>query len=234
LDEIDYLISDTNIAETQINERRSNKALIKEKIKIIKGEMKDQLVRMLRYMNQHNLNKDPFYITLCMDLKVSLESIGRKNAELFINSRITSQGRQESYTCDTIDTEDTQVTQDLWGHSMPRNNNRTSCLSRSNNIHYVESYFNEAQLFNVEDEVFNEVFNEVDNEVDNEVVNEVVEGKEGEEEAETLLAKFNKTIGQNMDSPYTTPQQTLLMRGISQNDDRQSQEDRQSHSQNRL
>jgi hypothetical protein len=204
LDEIGYLISE----ETQINERRSRKALIKDKIKIIKGEIKDQLVRMLRYMNEHNLNKDPFYITLCMDLKVSLESIGRKNAELFINSRLTSQGRQESYTCDTIDTEDTQP---LWGHSIPRNSRR-SCMSRSNTI---TSYLDEEY-----------------------VVLENVE--EYNEEAETLLAKFNKTIGQNMDSPYTTPQQTLLMRGLSQEDDDQSQEeeeeddDHDSHSQSRV
>ena len=219
LDEIGYLISE----ETQINERRSRKALIKDKIKIIKGEIKDQLVRMLRYMNEHNLNKDPFYITLCMDLKVSLESIGRKNAELFINSRLTSQGRQESYTCDTIDTEDTQP---LWGHSIPRNsiprNSRRSCMSRSNNIN---SYFDEEYVVLENVEEYNEEAENVE---------------EYNEEAETLLAKFNKTIGQNMDSPYTTPQQTLLMRGLSQEDDDQSQEeeeeddDHDSHSQSRV
>jgi hypothetical protein len=39
-----------------------------------------------------------FYITLCKDLKVSIDSIGNENAELYISARLTSQGSQETYS----------------------------------------------------------------------------------------------------------------------------------------
>ena len=49
-------------------------------------------------MEENQLQSDVFYIMLCTDLKVAIDSLGKRNAELFITSRMTSQGRQETYT----------------------------------------------------------------------------------------------------------------------------------------
>jgi hypothetical protein len=49
-------------------------------------------------MDDNNLQEDMFYITLCKDLKVSIDSIGSQNADLYISTRLTSQGSQETYS----------------------------------------------------------------------------------------------------------------------------------------
>lgn len=70
----------------------------KQNIKDIKKQLKGLLIQILKYMDENNLQNDMFYITLCKDLKVSIDSIGNENAELYISARLTSQGSQETYS----------------------------------------------------------------------------------------------------------------------------------------
>ena len=153
---------------------KSNLDITKAKRQNIKRQMKQQLIRILRYMEQNNLNDDPFYITLCMDIKVAFESIGKRNADVYISSRITSQGHQESYTCDTIDNEE------------------------------------------VEEEVEVEV-EEVEVAIDKDAI------EESDINDDELLSKFNLSIRQTMNSPYSTPQQVSLMRGVSSMSDNEEE-----------
>jgi hypothetical protein len=69
-----------------------------QQIKDIKKQLKGLLIKILKYMDDNNLQEDVFYITLCKDLKVSIDSIGNQNADLYISARLTSQGSQETYS----------------------------------------------------------------------------------------------------------------------------------------
>lgn len=102
-DEDDLYSSNEEIKERKAEEAKNRHQQFAKVQKEFKEEMKQLLIRMLRYMNDNDLNNDAFYKTLCMDIKVTMDNIGKHNAEVYINSRITSQGRQETYTCDAID-----------------------------------------------------------------------------------------------------------------------------------
>jgi uncharacterized protein YegL len=102
-DEDDLYSSNEEIKERKAEEAKNRHQQFTKVQTEFKEEMKQLLIRMLRYMNDNDLNNDAFYKTLCMDVKVTMDNIGKQNAEVYINSRITSQGRQETYTCDAID-----------------------------------------------------------------------------------------------------------------------------------
>jgi uncharacterized protein YegL len=102
-DEDDIYSSNEEIKERKAQEAKDRQTQFNKVQTEFKAEMKQLLIRMLRYMNDNDLNNDAFYKTLCMDIKVTMDNIGKQNAEVYINSRITSQGRQETYTCDAID-----------------------------------------------------------------------------------------------------------------------------------
>ena len=102
-DEDDLYSSDAEIKERKAQEARDRRTQFAKVQTEFKAEMKQLLIRMLRYMTDNDLNNDAFYKTLCMDVKVTMDNLGKHNAEVYINSRITSQGRQETYTCDAID-----------------------------------------------------------------------------------------------------------------------------------
>ena len=91
--------------KTQLYYDKKQQELKEQKVELsrqtkIKQQLKTQLIKMMCYMDENQLQTDVFYIMLCSDLKVVLDSLGRRNAELYITSRLTSQGRQETYTCD--------------------------------------------------------------------------------------------------------------------------------------
>ena len=91
--------------KTQLYYEKKQQELKEQKVELsrqtkIKQQLKTQLIKMMCYMDENQLQSDVFYIMLCSDLKVVLDSLGRRNAELYITSRLTSQGRQETYTCD--------------------------------------------------------------------------------------------------------------------------------------
>jgi hypothetical protein len=102
-DEDDLYSSNEEIKERKAEEAKNRQTQFDKVQTEFKEEMKQLLIKMLRYMTDNDLNNDAFYKTLCMDVKVTMDNIGKQNAEVYINSRITSQGRQETYTCDTID-----------------------------------------------------------------------------------------------------------------------------------
>jgi hypothetical protein len=86
--------------QQELKEQKVELSRQKEEQNKIKQQLKVQLIKMMCYMDENQLQSDVFYIMLCSDLKVVLDSLGRRNAELYITSRLTSQGRQETYTCD--------------------------------------------------------------------------------------------------------------------------------------
>lgn len=70
------------------------------KQKEIKRNLKLLTLRLMFYMEENQLQTDLFYIRLCKDLTVAIDSIDKKNANILINSRLDSQGKQETYTCE--------------------------------------------------------------------------------------------------------------------------------------
>jgi hypothetical protein len=147
--------------QEELKEQKVELSRQKEEQNKIKQQLKTQLIKMMCYMDENQLQSDIFYIMLCSDLKVVLDSLGRRNAELYITSRLTSQGRQETYTCDP-----------------------------DANESYIEEDINELDLdldldLNLEDGRYNRM---------------------------TLQINSNSN---NLKSPYATPQQVGLMRGIS-------------------
>jgi len=122
-EEDDLYSSDKEIAERKAQEAKDRNKQFNKVQTEFKAEMKQLLIKMLRYMNDNDLNNDAFFKTLCMDLKVTMDNIGKKNAEVYINSRITSQGRQETYTCDAIDEPEDDHRQSFTRQTACYNNN---------------------------------------------------------------------------------------------------------------
>jgi hypothetical protein len=129
-DEDDLYSSNEEIKERKAQEA-TNRQMQFDKVQTeFKAELKQLLIKMLRYMNDNDLNNDAFYKTLCMDIKVTMDNLGKHNAEVYINSRITSQGRQETYTCDAIE----EPEPEQYNHRSPMKLTRqTACYNNNNN-----------------------------------------------------------------------------------------------------
>jgi len=65
---------------------------------LLKEQIKDHLQYMYDYLEK-NPNNDPdnFIKTLCDDMKISLQTLGTRNQQTYINARSTSQGTQQMY-----------------------------------------------------------------------------------------------------------------------------------------
>jgi hypothetical protein len=188
-------------------------------------------------MNDNDLNNDAFFKTLCMDLKVTMDNIGKKNAEVYINSRITSQGRQETYTCDAID-----EPEDDHRQSFTRLTRQTACNNNNNNSDSDsdgDDYICRAAMSSSrQTAAINSDSDDEDvqkaapcsnsNNIQANSEEEEKEEEEGEEEEEDeLLATFNKSIRQKATfaSPYASPQKLGLMRGVSSQQEDAEEED---------
>ena len=159
-------------------------------------------MRILRYMDEHNLNEDAFYITLCMDLKVSIDSIGSKNAELYISSRITSQGRQETYTCDVVDQPEVEI-------CLPQFRHR---LTRQTNMPIDDKYDDQNQ--NQNQNQYDDLDLDLDLDLNQDDINDDLNQHEDLDDTQ-LINRFNLSNRNNLQSPYSTPQQVGIMRGVS-------------------
>ena len=229
-DEDDLYSSNEEIKERKAQEAKDRQTQFDKVQTEFKAEMKQLLIKMLRYMNDNDLNNDAFYKTLCMDIKVTMDNIGRKNAELYINSRITSQGRQETYTCDAVDNYD----EPQYNQSSPKSPRKFTRQTACNNNNDLDDDDRISQLAYCDSPVKKSAFCLDDAfakalEADA-LVNKLVEDelraedelreeqvKVEEDPDEQLLQTFNKTIKQQVtfDSPYSTPQKLGLMRGVS-------------------
>ena len=195
--------------------------------------MKQLLIRMLRYMTDNDLNRDAFYKTLCMDVKVTMDNIGKHNAELYINSRITSQGRQETYTCDAID----EPEPEHYHQSFTRLTRQTAC-NNNNNSDSDDSEeiqkcaapkkqraafsfdFDNIQRAPASSCIQAEDEDEEDDYLEKALEDDAIANSEVSafvSEDDKLLATFNKSIRQQTTfaSPYASPQKLGLMRGVS-------------------
>jgi hypothetical protein len=83
--------------------------LAKEKVRLQK-QMKDFFKIMLDYIEQKDLQSSVFMKTLCDDIYVSIKSFDTSNGMMYATARQTSQGRQQTYTCNTIDIDITDTT----------------------------------------------------------------------------------------------------------------------------
>ena len=225
-DEDDLYSSNEEIKERKAQEAKDRQTQFDKVQTEFKAEMKQLLIKMLRYMNDNDLNNDAFYKTLCMDIKVTMDNIGRKNAELYINSRITSQGRQETYTCDAVDEPD-EAQYNQTSPKSPRGHMTFTRQTAANN-NYDSDDDRISQLACCDSPVKTSTFCLDDAfakalEADA-LANKLVEDELREEQVkveenpdEQLLQNFNKTIKQQVtfDSPYSTPQKLGLMRGVS-------------------
>ena len=202
-DEDDLYSSNEEIKERKAQEAKNRQEQFDKVQTEFKEEMKQLLIKMLRYMNDNDFNNDAFYKTLCMDLKVTMDNVGKQNAEMYINSRITSQGRQETYTCDTINDEEDEINQRRrmkFGAPI-KFTRQTACnnydLDEEDPYCFSQSYDEEDPFAKALDDEQNAVANAL---------------KDDE-----LLATFNKSIRQQATfaSPYSSPQKLGLMRGVS-------------------
>jgi Mg-chelatase subunit ChlD len=236
-DEDDLYSSDKEIAERKAQEAKDRNKQFNKVQTEFKAEMKQLLIKMLRYMNDNDLNNDAFFKTLCMDLKVTMDNIGKKNAEVYINSRITSQGRQETYTCDAID-----EPEDDHRQSFTRLTRQTACNNNNNNSDSDsdgDDYICRAAMSSSrQTAAINSDSDDEDvqkaapcsnsNNIQANSEEEEKEEEEGEEEEEDeLLATFNKSIRQKATfaSPYASPQKLGLMRGVSSQQEDAEEED---------
>jgi hypothetical protein len=88
------------------DKKQKEKKDSEQNITDIKKQLKGLLIEILKYMDDNNLQDDMFYITLCKDLKITIDSIDKENAELYISARLTSQGSQETYSYNPDDKND--------------------------------------------------------------------------------------------------------------------------------
>ena len=231
-DEDDLYSSDKEIAERKAQEAKDRNKQFNKVQTEFKAEMKQLLIKMLRYMNDNDLNNDAFFKTLCMDLKVTMDNIGKKNAEVYINSRITSQGRQETYTCDAIDEPEDDHRQSFTRLTRQTacNNNNSDSDSDSDDDNCIQrapmSSFRQTAAINSDSDDEEDVqkaapcFNN-----NNIQANSDDEEDEDEDEEDELLTTFNKSIRQKATfaSPYASPQKLGLMRGVSSQQEDQDQ-----------
>lgn len=228
--DLDYIIfglkdeDDLYSSNEEIKERKTQEAINRQtqfdKVQTeFKTEMKQLLIKMLRYMNDNDLNNDAFYKTLCIDIKVTMDNLGKHNAEVYINSRITSQGRQETYTCDAIDNEDEpqfNQTSPRGKMTLTRQTAAYNCVSDSDSDNIQRA---PASRFDFDD------IQRASACIQAEEENDAISNSEvsafasvaGNVEDDKLLANFDKSIKQHVlfDSPYSTPQKLGIMRGVS-------------------
>jgi hypothetical protein len=79
----------------------------------LKHDLKTYHQVVMEYMKTHQLENDTFLKTLADDLYICYRTIGTHLGQMFTTARQTSQGRQQTYTCSSIDT-DTVEYDDLW------------------------------------------------------------------------------------------------------------------------
>jgi len=214
-DEDDLYSSNEEIKERKAQEAKDRQTQFDKVQTEFKEEMKQLLIRMLRYMTDNDLNNDAFYKTLCMDVKVTMDNIGKHNAEVYINSRITSQGRQETYTCDAID----EPEPEHYRQSFTRLTRQTAC-NNNNNDSDDDKCFQRcaAPRFDYDDIQGEDEFAKAleEDAIANSEISAFV-SVAGAVEDDKLLATFNKSIRQQttFTSPYASPQKLGLMRGVS-------------------
>jgi uncharacterized protein YegL len=247
-DEDDLYSSNEEIKERKAQEAKDRDQQFVKVQTEFKSEMRQLLIKMLRYMNDNDLNNDAFYKTLCMDIKVTMDNLGKQNAEVYINSRITSQGRQETYTCDAVN-DDREEDQDQYRQSFTRLTRQTACYNNNSDSDDSEEIqkcarscapmkqraapcfdFDNIQRASAtsciqadddDDDYLEEALE--DDAITNSEVSAFVT------EDDKLLATFNKSVRQKITfaSPYSSPQKLGLMRGVSsqEEDDNQSEDD---------
>ena len=85
---------------TNINTAESEKSIIKTKLS-------DFRALMLTYMEDNEIETDPIMKMLCDDIYICIRTIGTSIGNMFTCARQTSQGRQQTYACSTLETDPT-------------------------------------------------------------------------------------------------------------------------------
>ena len=232
-DEDDLYSSNKEIKERKAQEAKDRQSQFDKVQTEFKEEMKQLLIRMLRYMTDNDLNRDAFYKTLCMDVKVTMDNIGKHNAEVYINSRITSQGRQETYTCDAID----EPEPEHYRQSFTRLTRQTACNNNNNSDSDDSEEIQKCAAPKKQRAAFSFDFDNIQRSPASSCIQAEDEDEEDDylekaleddaiansevsafvSEDDKLLATFNKSIRQQTTfaSPYASPQKLGLMRGVS-------------------
>ena len=91
------------------DELTKNKELIKSQKLQLKTEIIDFFKIMLNYVSENHLTNDLFMKTLCDDIHIAITSFDITQGIMYTAARQISQGRQQTYTCKTIDDTDYNV-----------------------------------------------------------------------------------------------------------------------------
>jgi hypothetical protein len=79
-------------------EKEEKRRKIQEQKIVLKEELKSFLNFLLDYITLHKKEKDLFLRTLCDDIFIAYKTINSIKGAMFVNSRQTSQGRQQTYS----------------------------------------------------------------------------------------------------------------------------------------
>jgi hypothetical protein len=103
-----------------IYDLETNKEPIIEDVKKdLKEELKTFLNFLLDYIMLHNREKDLFLRTLCDDMYIAFKTFDSSKAAMFVNSRQTSQGRQQTYSVRSNFEDDSETNQKPMPMPMP-------------------------------------------------------------------------------------------------------------------
>jgi hypothetical protein len=117
----DYLLDDE--ISTNINTADSENSIIKTKLSDFRS-------LMLKYMKDNEIETDPIMKMLCDDIYICIQTIGTSIGNMFTCARQTSQGRQQTYACSTLESDPT-----LRLHSSSQYGGIPRLVRQTNNIY---------------------------------------------------------------------------------------------------
>lgn len=84
--------------KTQVMLFEAKSASNRLEIQTVRTKIRDLFDEIKKYMNTNNINSDSFMLQLCDDLCITYRNIGTEVGNMFVLSRYTSQGRQQTYS----------------------------------------------------------------------------------------------------------------------------------------
>ena len=99
----------------------------------IKTKLIDFRTLMLQYIENNNLDTDPIMLMLCDDIYICIRTLGTSVGNMFTYARQTSQGRQQTYACSTINYNDINSSNHVLVPKLNRQTNNRELINDDSN-----------------------------------------------------------------------------------------------------